>query len=310
MLKEIAHLLFRSTASMVTSLSKPGKHIMSAEDADKKFTDYTSKFINLEGLRIHYKDEGEVGQPTMLLLHGFTASLHVWDKWTKSLKGKYRVIRFDIPGFGLSDCPRIQEGELPLDVYMRIIDKFLDALNVKDAHLVGNSMGGWLSWEFAALNPARVNKLVLMNSAGYFSLDTDSPSVNMAKSQMMRSMLVTGAPKFLIRFIVRQCYGTKRKASREFIHEKYQLVNREGNLQALIDLTSHEIKSNTERIPQIPHECLILWGGKDRVIKVADAHRFKEEIPRSELIIYPKAGHIPMLEIPSESVRDTMAFLA
>ena len=310
MIKEIAHLLFRSTASIVTSVSRPGKHIISAEDADKKFTDYKSKFIDLDGLRVHYKNEGPSQAPTLLLLHGFTASLHVWDAWTKALTKKFQVIRIDIPGFGLSDCPRINEGELPLDVYMRIISKLLNHLEVDKAHLVGNSMGGWLSWEFAALYPNRVNKLVLMNSAGYFSQDTDSPSVNMAKSQMMRNMLITGAPKFLIRFIVRQCYGTKRNASPEFIHEKYQLVNREGNLQALIDLTSHEIRSNIERISEIEHQSLILWGAKDRVIKVDDAHKFKADLQNAELIIYPKAGHIPMLEIPEESVKDTIAFLS
>ena len=125
-----------------------------------------SQFIAVNGLRVHVRDEGPRDDPLpLVLVHGTSASLHTWDGWAADLKGQRRVIRFDLPGFGLTG-PDVN-NDYTLDAYVRFVEGVVDALGVQNFVVAGNSLGGQIAWATAAKLPQRVHQLVLIDASGY-----------------------------------------------------------------------------------------------------------------------------------------------
>ncbi|MCU0805294.1 MAG: alpha/beta fold hydrolase, partial [Burkholderiales bacterium] len=125
-----------------------------------------STFVEVAGMQVHLRDEGPRDDATpVVLLHGTSASLHTWQGWADALKDERRVIRFDLPGFGLTGPT--PDGVYTMDAYVRFVLAMLDRLGVQRAVLAGNSFGGSVAWATALAAPDRVAKLVLVDSAGY-----------------------------------------------------------------------------------------------------------------------------------------------
>jgi pimeloyl-ACP methyl ester carboxylesterase len=113
------------------------------------------------------RDSGASDAPAVIMLHGFGSSLHTWEPLAQALQSDYRVIRFDLPGSGLSepDTTRDYSDARTLDLLAALMDR----LGVAQASLIGNSIGGRISWRFAAQYPQRVTKLVLISPDGFAS---------------------------------------------------------------------------------------------------------------------------------------------
>ena len=129
-----------------------------------KYTNDESEFVDVAGMRVHYRDEGS-GDVPLILLHGTGASLHTWDGWTPVLVHDFRIIRLDLPGFGLTGPA--PDSDYTVQAYVEYLAAFADALGIERFHLAGNSLGGQIAWNFATRYPDRVMKLVLIDSAGY-----------------------------------------------------------------------------------------------------------------------------------------------
>ena len=108
----------------------------------KNYTNDFSSFVSIQGMDVHYRDEGE--GPVIILLHGTGSSLHTWDKWTKILSENYRVIRLDLPAYGLTG-PHPQK-KYALDDYRLFLEEFLKKLELNKFMLAGNSLGGAIAW--------------------------------------------------------------------------------------------------------------------------------------------------------------------
>ncbi|MFM8301218.1 MAG: alpha/beta fold hydrolase, partial [Gemmatimonadota bacterium] len=133
-----------------------------------------SQFITLDGAAVHYRDEGPRDDPQpLLLLHGSAASLHTWEGWTAALRGERRVIRLDLPGFGLTGP--FADGAGSLTRTLGVIESLLDTLGASKVVVAGNSLGGLYAWQLAARSPTRVAGLVLVDPAGYPSQATSVP---------------------------------------------------------------------------------------------------------------------------------------
>ena len=133
----------------------------------EKYTDETSKFMAVDDLVIHYRDEGD--GPTLVLLHGVGSSLHTWDGWVQRLGDHYRILRIDLPGHGLTGIdPRTKEYDIAYMVDK--LDKFLNKLSIDKMYLAGNSLGGYISWNYALHRPDRVEKMILLDSVSYTHL--------------------------------------------------------------------------------------------------------------------------------------------
>ncbi|MCJ7451325.1 MAG: alpha/beta hydrolase [Steroidobacteraceae bacterium] len=157
-----------------------------------------STFIEIEGMRVHVRDEGQRDDPVpVVLLHGTSASLHTWDGWVRALEDRRRVIRVDMPGFGLTGpSPR---GEYTIDSYVRFITAVLDHFGVKHCVLAGNSFGGWVAWETALADPGRVEALVLVDSAGYAIRSESVPlAFRVAKIPVLNRLMEVTLPRRLV----------------------------------------------------------------------------------------------------------------
>lgn len=132
----------------------------------KQYTNEQSKFINIDGVEVHYRDEGNKNDSIpLVLIHGTSSSLHTWDSIVPALSDKKRVIRMDLPAFGLTG-PHPQR-DYSVDFYTQFIDAFLNAIGVQQYSIAGNSLGGSIAWNQALRYPNKVKQLILINSGGY-----------------------------------------------------------------------------------------------------------------------------------------------
>ena len=285
-----------------------GKWVMSPDktldELAPKYLNAASKFIAIDGIKVHYRDEGQ-GTP-VLLIHGTGASLHTWDAWAEELSKSYRVIRLDLPAYGLTGADP-QKRYLSTD-YVALINKLTQALGIERLHLVGNSLGGLVAWLYASTYPDAVDRLVLIDPSG-FPFDQAPAVIRLAKLPVFNLLLRYFTPKAFIRKNLREVFYNDALITDALVDRYYDLTCFEGNRQAFIDRAKIEREDYTHRLASIEAATLILWGENDAWIPVTDAARFKNAIPQSQVYIMPNTGHVPMEERPQESLSIALAFL-
>jgi pimeloyl-ACP methyl ester carboxylesterase len=269
-----------------------------------------SVFVDVLGMKVHLRDEGprEDVSP-IVLLHGTGSSLHAWEGWAEALKGKRRVIRFDLPGFGLTGPS--PDGKYSIDNDVRLVIAVLDKLGIERCVLGGNSLGGAVSWRAALAHPARVEKLILVDSGGYPFHSTSVPiGFHLARMPGVGWLLQNTLPRILVEQGMRNVFGDPDKVTPEMVDRAVELTQREGNRRALIE-RSRERPSGTfaHRIPELKLPTLILWGGRDRLLPPDDAERFHRDIAGSTLVIFDDLGHAPEEENPARTVAPVKRFL-
>ncbi len=266
-----------------------------------------SQYTKVLGMNVHYTIEGT--GDTLVLLHGTSSSLHTWDQWTNLLKDKYTIIRMDLPGFGITG-PHPQ-NKYDNQAYMEFLNAFFNNLQIQKAHVGGNSFGGYLTWLFGLHYPEKVDKLILVDPSGYpLPEGTDIPlGFKMASHPITAAIMNKITPRFLVEKTVYDAYEEDDKISQEIKDRYYDLLLREGNRKGLTEKMQQIKREHWQRMSEIKAPTLIMWGDKDEVLSVKAAPRFHEDLPNSQLIIYPNIGHIPMEEIPQQSAADVRAFL-
>src|SRR5215475_9127838 len=136
------------------------------EDLKARWAPPPSIFLDAAGMHVHLRDEGpDDGKPPIVLLHGSGSSLHAWEGWARVLKSSRRVIRFDLPGFGLTGPT--PDGHYSIERDIGVLMSILDKLGIGHCVLAGNSLGGAIAWRAALLHPSRVEKLILVDAGGY-----------------------------------------------------------------------------------------------------------------------------------------------
>ena len=270
-----------------------------------------SAFIRVEGMHVHLRDEGPRSDSVpIVLLHGTSSSLHTWDGWARELKADRRVIRFDLPGIGLTGPA--PDADYRIERYVRFVAVTLDALGVSRCVLAGNSFGGQIAWETALAHPGRVDKLVLVDAAGYPFQPLSVPiGFRIARIPLLNSLMEFTLPRRLIESSVRNVYGDPDKVTPELVDRYFELTLREGNRRALVQRFAQAPAGiHPERIPGVKVPTLILWGGRDRLIPPSDAATFHRDIAGSRLIVFDKLGHVPQEEDPAATVAVAKQFLA
>jgi pimeloyl-ACP methyl ester carboxylesterase len=275
------------------------------QELTHKYTNDHSRFLVIDDMFVHYRDQGE-GEP-IVLLHGAFSSLHTFNDWSKILQKHYRVISLDLMGFGLTGPNKT--GDYTIGNHIRVLKRFFNILGLKKAHLVGSSLGGWLAWEFTYRYPQRINKLVLVDSAGFLDKENMPLPFKLAQSPLAGRVLKYIVRKSILEQFVKQVYYDISKINTKLVDRYFDLFTREGNSQALVDLVNAPFQENTDFLSQIEHPTLIMWGREDAWIGAINAYLFDKMLPNSELIIYEEVGHLPMEEIPVRSGEDLMAFL-
>ncbi len=269
-----------------------------------------SQFIEVDGMQVHVRDEGPRDDPQpIVLLHGTSASLHTWDGWVQNLSGQRRVIRFDLPAFGLTG-PN-PTNDYSIAAYVRLVVGVVDKLGIQQFVLAGNSLGGQIAWATALAQPQRVGKLVLIDAAGYPFQPTSVPiGFMIARMPGARVLMEQVLPRGVVDSSVRNVYGDPAKVTPELVDRYYELTLRAGNRKALAYRMDQRLSGDEAGIKNLKVPTLILWGAKDKLIPLDSAQRFAADIAGSKLVVFDALGHVPHEEDAQKTVDIFKAFLA
>lgn len=266
-----------------------------------------SAFIEVAGVRLHLRDTGPRDAPALLMLHGFGGSLHTWDDWAALLEADHRVIRIDLPGFGLTGTD--PTGDYTDARSMALLLALLDRLGVQRATFIGNSMGGRIAWAFAAAHPDRVAKLVLVSPDGFAG-----PGVEYGKPQevpaLMRVLPYT-LPRSMLRANLAVAYADHARLTDATVQRTYDMMVAPGVRSAIVGRMGQTVLPDpVPLLRRLNMPTLLLWGDKDGMIPVANAQDYLAALPDATLVVLPGIGHVPQEEAPRETIAPLRAFLA
>ena len=316
--------MFRGLIAIVVTLAiilGAGWFVMKRDDIgydrlESMYASKASRFMPMgEDSRIHYRDVGPRDAPVLVLVHGFSASLHTWEPWVKNLSKDYRVLTIDLPGHGLSRCLDVSATGIPQ--FVDVIDQVTHNLNVDQFTLVGNSMGGHTAWSYALAHPERLDGLVLVDASGWPKTGDEAESsplvfkllANPLARRVMKDIDMTG----LIRSGLEDSFADPALVTDAMV-ERYGALSRAPcHREAILNLmTGRDDRSDAsdEKLAAITAPTLILQGEKDNLVPATHAEKFHTAIAGSELKLYPDVGHLPQEEAASQSVADLRNFLS
>lgn len=314
----------------VLSLIRPDIPVENLMDS---YTTDSSAFLEVDDMKVHYRDEGE--GPAVFLIHGTFASLHTWDAWTEALTDSFRVVRLDLPGFGLTGPQPNNDYSAKASLF--VFEELRKKLGIESWTVGGNSLGARMAAEYTRHFPEHINGLMMLNGAGGLGTrpsmsDTigtkqaGAPAVQRQRQPLvfrllakprLRNTLSVLTPKFAFRHSLQEVYVDPQKITPETVTRYYELLRREGNRRSFLT-RNQPPTADRSQIPPLPEggylpeldiPILILWGEQDAWIPVQNGRNLHQRLTRSELVIYENAGHVPMEEIPEISVQDARRFL-
>jgi pimeloyl-ACP methyl ester carboxylesterase len=270
-----------------------------------------SRFVDLgNGLTMHVRDTGPRDAPAIVLLHGSNSSLQTWDGWAARLDRTWRVIRFDLPGHGLTG-PHPQR-DYSAAGFDDAVDRVTRKLGVERFALAGNSMGGWVAWTYAVAHPERVSRLILVDAAGAPEIAGRALPIGfrIARTPLLRDLTTIVTPRSVIERSVHQTVSNQAIVTPAAIDRYWELLRYPGNRQATLDrFATQQPPATPAAMARLTMPVLVLWGEEDKLIPLASGRWFAAHIPGSRLIVYPHIGHLPMEEATDASAADVESFL-
>ena len=278
-----------------------------AEELEAKYASPESRFMNVDGARIHYRDEGE--GPGVLLLHANFGNLIGWDPWVEALKDSYRVVRMDFTSHGLT-------GPDPTDDYtlertLALTEKFIDAVGLDRFSIGGTSIGGTIAIRYSAKHPDRIDNLILLSPGSLEGRDIkssrrgDMPDAAYALTYIL--------PRALPEYMLVEGFGDDEKLTDELIDRWYDMWMREGQREAQLDRLSQYKPGNIEEIIRsLTPPTLLLWGEANTTAHFDQADEFRvllKNVESLKFISYPGVGHMAVQEAGEETGRDVRVFL-
>lgn len=255
--------------------------------------EFASKFVDTNGIRTHYLEAGS--GPVMVLMHGGGAGADSYGNWRDCIRifaKKYRVIAPDMVGFGRSDKPAPESYTYDQPGRNRQLVALLEALEIDKAFLVGNSMGGATCIGATLERPDRVERLVLMGSAGLPIPEKPSPQLlhNLNYDFTMDGM----------RRVIAGLTAPTYQPPEELVKYRYDLTMDPAAKAALAAVNTETRKGTLnykeDVLRQIKQPVLIVNGKEDGVSTLARAYRFLELFENSWGYIVPHCGHWAMIE--------------
>jgi pimeloyl-ACP methyl ester carboxylesterase len=281
--------------------------IISKAEAKKELSSNASHFINWRGAEIHYTDEGNANGFPVMMIHGFGGSYTNFDTLASMMKDEYRVIRIDLPGFGLSDFPQVKDKEDYIEDYRDYLSFMLDTLHLDSLYVIGNSMGGSITWDMAVHHPDKVRKIVLLAAAGY-ETEKVAKKLAMFRYQSVKGVFDKGMPLFMSRSGMEKGYADDSKINPAVVAMNNKFSNRSGNIRHMLALAACGQFPDSSLITKVQCPTLVIWGRQDEIIPSEHSAKFKRDIPNCRVLIYDPCGHMPMMERPEDTKRDVEAF--
>jgi pimeloyl-ACP methyl ester carboxylesterase len=278
---------------------------------EAKYNAPAAEFVMLpDGARAHFRARGASNAPVLLLLHGSNASFLTWEPWSKTLSDKFHVVAVDLPGHGLTGA--VPNGDYSQEGMVKFVGEFADRQGFKTFALAGNSMGGGVAARYAEEHPARVAKLILVDSAALpFKFGSGEPlAFKLVRIPVINRLLLRITPRSIVTEGLNKAIVHKEIITDAMIDSYWDFARMAGTRQAT--LTRFQLTPDTyvqDHTRAIAMPTLILWGERDGLIPVSVAHDWAKAVNGSKLIVYPATGHVPMEEVAAKSAADVRAFL-
>ena len=261
-----------------------------------KYAQPPSFFLDVDGVRLHVRDTGPRAAPAVILLHGFGASLQTWEDWARDLQSDHRVIRYDLPGFGLTGAD--PSGDYTDARSIAVFLALLDRLGVARSSLVGNSMGGRIAWTLAALHPERVDKLVLVSPDGFASQKLQygvAPEVPL----MVRALPYV-LPSFMLRASLAPAYTNPAVITPALLARYRDMMLAPGVRRAIVQRMGQQVLVDpVPLLRRVEAPTLLMWGEMDAMIPFANSADYLRALPHGTLAALPGIGHLPQEEAPA-----------
>jgi len=282
----------------------------------ERLADPDGRFADLNGVKVHYKMAGE-GQPAVVLLHGFAASVFSWREVMEPLAESHTVVAFDRPGFGLTERPLPGEwqGQSPYgsEVQADLTVALMDKLGIDRAVLIGNSAGGMVAVLTALRYPERVQALVLVDSAIYRG--------GMQFPGVVRWLLSTPQARRVGPLFVRSIRNWGLEFGRSAWHDPSKITDEiwAGYTKPLqaenwdkglyeVTLASRSLGLD-KQLDEIRVPVLVITGDDDQIVPTEQSIRLAGELPNAELAVAPNCGHVPHEECPGFFLTAVNGFL-
>jgi pimeloyl-ACP methyl ester carboxylesterase len=279
-----------------------------------KYANAESEFVRLDnGLTVHLRDEGPKNAPAIILLHGSNASLHTWEQWTRRLKGQYRIIRFDQIGHGLTG-PDLKDC-YSAACFVDTVEHVANNRGLTKFYLGGNSMGGFVTHEYAKAHPERLLGLILVDASGAPDAAPKSLPIGfrIARLPVLNQLARVITPRSIIERSLKQSVSNQDVVTPAEVDEYWELLRRPGNREATGKRFAQYAGRNIgEPVPAATKAlpALILWGDEDKLIPVKAAQWFGATYADNVTHIYKGIGHLPMEEAADRSASDVQKWLA
>ena len=286
---------------------------------EAKYASGASEFLDLKnGSRIHYRDEGDLYKPAIILLHGFNGSLFNFERMVPLLSKEFRLISIDLPGFGLTGA--IPSMDYSTQNSILVINELTSYLGMEKFSIAGNSMGGGIAWRYALENPEKTQSLILLASSGIYSSEErlqieeserESPLVwKLMRSNFVSYFLSLYTPKFFATQGLKTSVYDPNLATDEIANQFHELTLMQGSREAILSRFSKQ-NYNDEKpdiLKKIQAPTLIIHGREDNIISFKSSINLDQYIQNSQLVIYQKIGHLPMYETPARVADDIKKF--
>jgi len=272
-----------------------------ASEVEAKWATPPSKFVVIDGVRLHYRDEGS--GPAVVLLHANYSSLFMWEPWVAKLRDHYRVIRIDLPAHGLTGPE--PSGNYTLERIQALFERFVDERGLQRFTVVGTSIGGTVAMRYTAAHPERIERLVLI-SPGSLEARVRGRTTP-ANVPRVADILGYVTPKAFTRFLLTNDYGDPARLTDAVTDEWYEMWMREGNRLAMINLLRQYVSGGVEdKIRAVKVPVLLIWGEKNQRVPLALAYetqKLLENSPEVKLEVLPGIGHMLVQEAPAASAQ-------
>ncbi len=273
-----------------------------------------SQFLTLEdGLKVHFRDQGPKDAPALVLIHGFSASLHTWEPWVGRLKESYRIISLDLPGHGLTRV--LDPRTLDADRFVEVIEETTRRIGVDQFVLVGSSMGGNASWRFALDHPDRLDGLVLVGASGWPGEGEEgSPPLifQLIRNPITRMIIKDLDLSSAVRDGLEASYSNPSFVDDALVERYVSLARAPGHrdsLLTLVAMSDTRAEASFAVLADISVPTLVLHGEQDNLVPASHGRKFADAISGAELEMYDGVGHLPHEEIADQTVNDLTSFL-
>jgi pimeloyl-ACP methyl ester carboxylesterase len=272
----------------------------------QRYGSASQQVVDVDGLQIHYKDTGPKDAPVLLLLHGFGSSLQTWDAWSTQLERHYRVIRLDLPGFGLTGPSPVHDYSEQND--LATLTHFVDKLGLLNFSIIGHSMGGKMAWSLAASVPDRVKALVLMAPDGF--PDTKDIGTKPYAMPSIMGVIKFSLPKYLVRKSIEPAFFDAQALDDSLVNRYYDMLRAPGVRAAILERANQTIYTDpVPRLKKITAPTLLIWGEQDQMIPSSNAQSYANVLAVSETMLLPNLGHLLQEEQPDVAVKFVTDFL-